>query len=114
MAQPTEPKIVLAYQDAGGHEPFTEWLNALRDPKGRRAILRRIDRLGQGLYGDCEPVGEGVSELRVFLGPGYRVYFGEDAGHIVILLCGGDKDTQARDIKAAKDYWKEYKSHGKA
>jgi len=81
--------------------------------KGRRAILKRIGRLEHGLYGDCEPVGEGVLELRLFLGPGYRIYFGEDAGHIVILLCGGDRDTQTRDIKDAKEYWKEYKNHGK-
>jgi putative addiction module killer protein len=59
-------------------------------------------------------VGEGVLELRIFLGPGYRVYFGEEAGRIVILLIGGDKGTQARDIKIAKEYWKEYKAHGKA
>jgi len=113
MVQATEPKTVLTYQDVNGNEPFTEWLSGLRDPKGRRAILKRIGRLEQGLYGDCEPVGEGVLELRIFLGPGYRVYFGEDAGHIVILLCGGDKDTQTRDIKDAKEYWKEYKNHGK-
>jgi len=109
-----EPKTVLVYQDVNGREPFTEWLNGLRDQKGRRAILTRIGRLEQGLYGDCEPVGEGVSELRVFVGPGYRVYFGEEAGYLVILLIGGDKGTQTKDIKLAKAYWKEYKAHGKA
>ena len=113
MVQVAEPKTVLTYQDANGNVPFTDWLNNLRDQKGRRAILKRIDRLEQGLYGDCEPVGEGVSELRIFFGPGYRVYFGEDVGHIVMLLIGGDKDTQTRDIKTAKEYWKEYKSYGK-
>jgi putative addiction module killer protein len=113
MAQPVEPKKVLTYQDANGNEPFTDWLNSLRDQKGRRTILRRIGRLEHGLYGDCEPIGEGVLELRLFFGPGYRVYFGEEAGRIIILLCGGDKDTQTRDIKAAKEYWKEYKGHGK-
>lgn len=114
MAQAAESKTVLTYLDAQGNEPFTDWLNSLRDQKGRRAILKRVGRLGYGLYGDCEPVGGGVSELRIFFGPGYRVYFGENAGHIVILLCGGDKDTQTRDIKAAKEYWKEYKAHGNA
>jgi putative addiction module killer protein len=113
MAQPVEPKKVLTYQDANGNEPFTDWLNSLRDQKGRRTILRRIGRLEHGLYGDCEPIGEGVLELRLFFGPGYRVYFGEEAGRIIILLCGGDKDTQTRDIKAANEYWKEYKGHGK-
>lgn len=112
MAQATEPKRVIVYHDASGKEPFTDWLHGLRDPKGRRAILKRIGRLEQGLYGDCEPVGEGVSELRLFIGPGYRVYFGEEADHIVVLLCGGDKSSQDRDIKAAKVYWKEYKAHG--
>ena len=68
-------------------------------------------RLESGLYGDCEPVGEGVSELRMFFGPGYRVYFGEDAKNTVILLCGGDKDSQKKDIKKAKEYWKEYKEN---
>ena len=86
--------------------------HGLRDQKGRRFILRRISRLEQGLYGDCRPVGEGVLELRIFFGPGYRVYFGEEASRIVILLYGGDKDSQDRDIEAAKEYWKEYKDHG--
>ncbi|WP_256207901.1 type II toxin-antitoxin system RelE/ParE family toxin [Nitrosomonas sp. Nm166] len=63
-------------------------------------------------HGDCQPVGEGVSELRIFFGPGYRVYFGEEADQIVILLCGGDKDSQNLDIQDAKKYWKEHKDHG--
>ncbi len=112
MAQAAEPKTVLVYRDANGREPFTDWLYHLRDAKGRRAVLTRIGRLEQGLYGDCETVGDGVSELRIFLGPGYRVYFGEAGGRIVILLCGGDKASQSRDIKAAKQYWQEYGSHG--
>ena len=74
--------------------------------------MTRIGRLEHGLYGDCAPVGEGVSELRVFFGPGYRVYFGEEAGNIIILLCGGDKSSQDKDIKTAKEYWKEHQSHG--
>ena len=112
MVQIAKPKKVIVYQYESGKEPFTNWLNGLRDQKGRRAILKRISRLEHGLYGDCEPVGEGVSELRLFIGPGYRVYFGEEDGHIVILLCGGDKDSQGRDIKTAKVYWKEYKAYG--
>ncbi len=69
MTEAVQPKIVTIYQDETGHEPFTDWLERLRDGKGRRIILRRIGRLEQGLYGDCEPVGEGVSELRIFLAP---------------------------------------------
>jgi putative addiction module killer protein len=114
MTRGVEPKTVLVYQDTNGREPFTAWLNSLRDQKGRRIILQRIGRLEQGLYGDCESVGEGVLELRIFFGPGYRVYFGEEANQLVILLIGGDKGTQTRDIKTAKAYWKEYQTHGKA
>ncbi|WP_374634495.1 type II toxin-antitoxin system RelE/ParE family toxin [Ferrovibrio sp.] len=112
MTPAVAPKTVLVYQDADGREPFTSWLGGLRDHKARRAILMRLGRLEQGLYGDCAPVGDGVSELRIFLGPGYRVYFGETGGHIVILLCGGDKASQTRDIKAAKGFWQEYLTHG--
>jgi putative addiction module killer protein len=114
VARFVKPKRVVVYQDATGREPFTEWLNGLRDQQGRRAILMRIGRLEQGLYGDCEPVGEGVSELRIFVGPGYRVYFGEEAGQVLILLIGGDKRTQSRNIKTAQQYWKEYQAYGKA
>lgn len=111
MAQATTPKDVIIYADEDGKEPFTDWLDGLRDKQGRKRIETRLLRLEQGNYGDCEPVGEGVSELRLFFGPGYRVYFGEDAGNIVVLLCGGDKDSQTRDIETAKTYWKEYQSH---
>lgn len=108
-----KPKNVIAYVDARGKEPFTEWLLKLRDVMGLKRILARIARLQQGNFGDCEPVGEGVSELRMFFGPGYRVYFGEDRSSIVILLCGGDKATQKEDIQQAKIYWREYLSHEK-
>ena len=78
---------------------------------GENASLPRVSRLQQGNYGDCEPVGEGVSELRLFFGSGYRVYFGEQENHIIILLCGGGKATQAKDIEQAKTFWKDYLSH---
>ncbi len=91
---------------------FQSGLKELKDLKGKERIGTRIRRLGEGLYGDCEPVGEGVSELRMFFGLGYRVYFGEEADNIVILLCGGDKSSQKEDIKTAQRYWKEYKDHG--
>lgn len=106
------PKTIIVYQDKNGNEPYTNWFNALKDKGARSRIETRLRRLEQGLYGDCEPVGEGVLELRMFFGPGYRVYFGEDEENIVILLCGGDKGSQKQDIKAAKEYWKEYQSHG--
>jgi putative addiction module killer protein len=108
VARLARPKQVIVYADADGYEPFTDWLYGLRDTMGRKRILARIARLAQGNYGDCEPVGEGISELRMFFGPGYLVYFGEDANNIVVLLCGGDKGSQGQDIKDAKAHWKEY------
>ena len=68
-----------------------------------------ISRVRQGNLGDCKPVGEGVSELRVDYGPGYRVYFGQKGRTLVVLLCGGDKRTQDRDIRLARQFWREFK-----
>jgi putative addiction module killer protein len=107
------PKQIVFYADENGNEPFQVWIDNLRDKQGRRRIIHRLFRVQQGNYGDVEPIGEGLSELRLFFGPGYRVYFGEDAGNIVVILCGGDKSSQSRDIEDAKAYWKEYKSRGK-
>ena len=112
MAQEVRPKVVLAYEDEQGQEPYTEWFKSLRDAQGKARIEVRLRRLATGLFGDCAPVGEGVKELRMFFGPGYRIYFGEEADNIVILLLGGDKSTQQQDIKIAKAYWKEYQTHG--
>jgi len=81
---------------------FAEWLRGLRDLKARARILVRIDRLALGNAGDVQPVGEGVSEMRVHHGPGYRVYFMRRGDEVIILLCGGDKSTQARDIEVAR------------
>jgi putative addiction module killer protein len=107
------PKLLIVYAIPSEKEPFTDWLNDLRDVVGRKRILARIARLEQGNYGDCESVGEGISELRIFFGPGYRVYFGENGDDIVILLCGGDKSSQDQDIQLAKAYWQEYLSYDK-
>jgi putative addiction module killer protein len=112
VAREVQPKTVIIYVNENGNEPYTNWLESLRDLKGQEHIRARVRRLEVGLYGDCEPVGEGVSELRIFFGAGYRIYFGEDEGNIVVLLCGGDKSSQTRDIKTAKTYWKEYKENG--
>jgi putative addiction module killer protein len=113
MASEAKPKQVIVYGDESGKEPFTESLYDLCDVIGRKRILARVARLEQGNYGDCEPIGEGLSELRMFFGPGYRVYFGEHGGNIIVLLCGGDKGTQDKDIQQAKAYWKEYRKHEK-
>lgn len=108
MTSEAKPKEVLVYATTDGEEPFTAWLYGLRDAVGRKRILARLVRLEHGNYGDCEPIGHGLSELRMFFGPGYRVYFGEHDNRIVVLLCGGDKSSQSDDIRRAKAYWKEY------
>ena len=84
-------------------EEFAEWLRRLRDSQARSRIELRIDRLQLGLAGDAKPVGEGVWELRVKYGPGYRVYFVRRGPELIILLAGGDKRTQSRDIEKAVD-----------
>ena len=114
MAKIVEPKELVFYADENGNEPFQLWLDDLRDARNRRRILSRLVRVQQGNYGDVEPIGEGLSELRFFFGSGYRVYFGEDAGNIVVILCGGDKASQNQDIENAKAYWQEYQNNAKA
>lgn len=81
---------------------FDQWIGDLRDRVARARIMVRIDRLALGNPGDVKPVGEGISELRIAHGPGYRVYFMQRGDVVVILLCGGDKSTQSRDIAKAK------------
>ena len=100
---------LLRYQRADGSEPFTEWLASLRDKTGSARIRMRLRQIEAGNFGDCEPVGEGVIELRVHVGPGYRAYCGRHGKAVVLLLCGGDKNTQPRDIRRAKDLWTEWK-----
>ena len=86
---------ILRYRREDGREPFTEWLDALRDKVAQVRIRLRLRHIQAGNFGDCEPVGEGVSELRVHIGAGYRVYYGRHGKLVVILLCGGDKSSGA-------------------
>ena len=88
-------------------EVFANWLDSLRDRRAKARIQARIDRLELGHFGDVAPVGEGVSELRIFYGPGYRVYFVKRGSVAVILLSGGDKNTQDSDIVTAKEIAKQ-------
>ena len=81
---------------------FKKWLGGLRDRQARVRILQRLDRLQAGLAGDTKPIGEGLSELRIDYGPGYRVYYMQRGSIVVILLCGGNKRDQAKDITTAK------------
>jgi len=86
---------------------FATWLAGLRDDRARARILKRLDRASDGNLGDVAPVGEGVSEMRIFYGPGYRVYFIQRGSELIVLLCGGDKSTQGADIEEAKALAKE-------
>lgn len=83
-------------------DTFKNWFDAMRDRNGRTRIAQRLSRLRDGHFGDAKPVGQGVVELRIRAGPGYRVYLTKQGDTIVILLCGGDKGTQKRDIVKAK------------
>jgi putative addiction module killer protein len=83
-------------------DAFEVWLRGLRDQRGKAKIVARIDRLSLGNPGDVAPVGEGVSELRIHFGPGYRIYFVRSEKTVMVLLCGGDKGSQERDIARAK------------
>jgi putative addiction module killer protein len=81
---------------------FAKWIARLRDTRGRAKIAARIDRLSMGHPGDVRPVGEGISELRIHDGPGYRIYYVQRGTVLIVLLCGGDKSSQSRDIATAK------------
>ena len=100
---------ILNYVSAGGRDVFGEWLIELKDLKGRGVIKKRIDRVEEGFFGDHAYVGQGVWELRIHFGPGYRIYYGEDGPWIVLLLCGGDKSTQTRDIRRAQEFWADFR-----
>lgn len=89
--------------------PFYERLKELKDIKARAKINVKIDRLSIGNFSSSKPVGDGVSELKIDYGPGYRVYYGQSGKFVILLLCGGDKDTQQKDIETAKEYWVEFK-----
>jgi len=94
-------------------ETFRRWETGLKDRRARVIIAARIHRLAQGLPGDVAPVGEGISELRIHYGPGYRVYFQRRGSMLILLLCGGDKQSQRQDIEAAKRIAKAWSSqHG--
>ena len=90
-------------------DEFSGWLGDLRDIRARAKVLARIDRLSLGNPGDVAPVGDGISEMRIHYGPGYRVYYIQRGEEFVVLLCGGDKSSQAADIKRVKALWQEWK-----
>lgn len=100
---------LIHYRTADGDVPFKTWHSALRDKSAKARIAMRLRSLQQGNLGDCKPVGEGVLELRVHVGAGYRVYCARYGQTLVVLLCGGDKSSQARDVRLARSFWREWK-----
>ena len=103
-----QPREIQNYLTAGGRSPFQEWLDSLRDIKARVRIEKRLERVALGNLGDYRSVGEGVYELKIGYGPGYRIYFGQVGSTIVLLLCGGDKSTQEQDFLRSNEYWRDY------
>jgi putative addiction module killer protein len=97
------------YLDDSGKSPFLLWLYSLRDKMAVYRIRARLDRVVLGNFGTVEPVGGGVRELKIDHGPGYRIYYAISGKNVVLLLVGGDKSTQQRDIETAKVYWKRQK-----
>jgi len=103
-----QPREIRQYITENGKVPFTQWLDSLKDRKARAKIKLRLDRVEQGILGDFKSVGEGVFELRIDYGGGYRIYFAQVGLTIILLLCGGDKSSQKQDIKQAQKYWRDY------
>ena len=108
MSKEAQVCTLRIYADDKGREPFTDWLQGIRDPIHRRRILARLRRLETGNSGDSKSVGEQVFELRLHFGPGYRIYYARHADVIIVILLGGTKSTQRSDIDRARKLWQEY------
>ncbi|MEX2491298.1 MAG: type II toxin-antitoxin system RelE/ParE family toxin [Nitrospirales bacterium] len=114
MSQESVPKEIIYYVTAQGEEPFIQWLDGLSDRRSRNRIRTKIHRVSLGNLGDHKSVGDGVFELRLDYGPGFRVYCGFEGDALVVLLCGGDKSSQEKDIQLAQTYWEDYRSRDDA
>lgn len=110
MTIQTFPFEIDYYKTVDGGKPFKEWLEGLRDVNGRAKIRIRLDRARQGNLGDHKHLEKGVWELRIDYGPGYRIYFGKDGNRLILLLIGGDKRTQRRDIETAAAYIQDHEA----
>ena len=108
---PVNEREIKKLELQSGLVPFDEWFDALHDRKMQAAVDARLTRVRAGNFGDCKSVGDGVFELRIALGPGLRVYYGLQGQRVVILLGGGDKSTQARDIRRAQQLWQQFTKH---
>jgi putative addiction module killer protein len=104
---------VRFYKDGTGNVPLMDWVNALPDKMARAIIKTRLVRIEASNLGDCKPVRDGVQELRIDYGPGYRVYMNRQGPMLVLLLCGSDKSNQSREIEKAIDYLTDWKQRGK-
>jgi len=105
-----QPRDIQLYITPAGKIPFSKWFDSLQDEKAKTTINKRLNRVRLGNLGDYRSVGEGVCELKIDYGPGYRIYFGQVGTTIILLLCGGDKSSQEQDISLAIEYWNEYRS----
>ena len=101
---------ILHYQAEDGRHPFREWIGTLRDKMAKARIVARLNQVETGNLGDCQAVGDGIIELRIHIGAGYRIYCGRYGKSWIVLLCGGDKSSQPNDINRAKTYWSEWKA----
>ncbi len=104
---------LIRYQQDDGNCPIGDWLQGMKDKRARAQIEIRLQRLSAGNFGQCRALRAGVMELKVDVGPGYRVYCAKHGDALIVLLCGGDKSTQDRDIDCAIDYWKHWKQRNK-
>jgi putative addiction module killer protein len=103
------PREIELYVTDDGKIPFSEWLSGVKDSRLRNEVRNRLDRVLLGNFGDHKSLGDDVYELRIKYGAGYRIYYAETEGKIVVLLCAGDKSTQSNDVSLAKAYWLDYK-----
>lgn len=108
------PCDVEVYATDDGTVPFSDWLHALKDAQGAAKILLRLDRIKRGNLGDYKFIADGVLELRIDTGPGYRVYFAQVSKQAIVILCAGNKSSQTDDIKKAQKYWIDYRSRDDA
>ncbi len=109
----TFPYTIEYYLTEKGEKPFKEWLDGLKDIRARQKVRVRLDRVRLGSLGRNRSVGEGVFELKIDYGPGYRVYYGLEERAVILLLLGGGKSSQGEDIVLAREYWKDHKRRKK-
>ncbi len=105
----SKPREAKSYRTENNRSPFEDWLSKLKDVVGKAKIFARIERAEKGTFGKYRDLGSGLFELKEAFGPGYRIYFGLERDELIILLIGGDKRTQTKDIAKARELWSEYR-----